>query len=655
MVLCRFWQQGNCRYGDNCRFEHPGKSNGSQNPFSPLNGGGNSGGGGVAKTLEEKLSKYNLSLDAMEKDLTTERPTWILSAYGPGKNAPEQLFGGFPREQSPEEVRLGFYAAKASGNEQQALNSVQQTYQTAEQQMANARQNLKDALAFILAAEEKHPNRFDICEQGTQGQPFGVFDSSNNSAPNPFGAPNPSSSTTANPFGSNNNAASSPFGGSAQTTSAFGMPSALGQKPNPFGAPTPSAFGTKAPGTPFGGNSTAPAPFGQPAQSGASPFGQSTSNNNASPFGGPSATTTSAFGAPSVLGAKPSPFGAPSASPFGQSSQGGSQGLGFGQPSQLGQKPSPFGAPAATTPNAFGSNNQNKPNPFGAPSSNDSKPNPFGASSSNESKPNPFGAPSSSDNKPSPFGMGTSSNPNPFGGPDNNAKPNPFGTTNEKAPSPFATNNGGANGQNNQAPSPFGQPSQIKSPFASSTAPAANSFASQSRPNPFAPTPSQSNEGSKPNPFGESKPNPFGQPSQQAPKPNPFGPSQTTQQTAQPLAQNAAGVKATGNPYPPESGKQHPPLDQYTVKEMDGSLSSFKGKSVSYKDGKPGFKDFTGPWKRIWFPDGPPSYNKDTALKREEYDAQTLNQWKTFEQSGQFSDGVVPALPPPREACRWDM
>ena len=23
MVICKFFMQGNCRYGDNCKFEHP--------------------------------------------------------------------------------------------------------------------------------------------------------------------------------------------------------------------------------------------------------------------------------------------------------------------------------------------------------------------------------------------------------------------------------------------------------------------------------------------------------------------------------------------------------------------------------------------------------------------------------------------------------
>lgn len=58
----------------------------------------------------------------IEKDLRDDCPHWILSSYGPGRDAPDQLFGGFPREQSFEEMRLYYYEAKAKGTEQQAVS-----------------------------------------------------------------------------------------------------------------------------------------------------------------------------------------------------------------------------------------------------------------------------------------------------------------------------------------------------------------------------------------------------------------------------------------------------------------------------------------------------------------------------------------------------
>lgn len=71
-----------------------------------------------ANTLSDK---YFIKLDSIEADLTTETPTWILSAYAPGRDAPDQLFGGYPREQSFEEMRLHYMKGKAEGNEQKAV------------------------------------------------------------------------------------------------------------------------------------------------------------------------------------------------------------------------------------------------------------------------------------------------------------------------------------------------------------------------------------------------------------------------------------------------------------------------------------------------------------------------------------------------------
>jgi nucleoporin NUP42 len=62
-----------------------------------------------------------VTADAIRRDLTEERPAWILSAYGPGKDAPEQLAGGFPREQSFEEARWAYQQGAEAGNAQGAV------------------------------------------------------------------------------------------------------------------------------------------------------------------------------------------------------------------------------------------------------------------------------------------------------------------------------------------------------------------------------------------------------------------------------------------------------------------------------------------------------------------------------------------------------
>jgi nucleoporin NUP42 len=63
-----------------------------------------------------------LDAETIKVDLTSDRPIWPFSVYGPGRNAPKQLLEGSV-EQSPEEVRLQYYLAMRSGNVQRAVRS----------------------------------------------------------------------------------------------------------------------------------------------------------------------------------------------------------------------------------------------------------------------------------------------------------------------------------------------------------------------------------------------------------------------------------------------------------------------------------------------------------------------------------------------------
>ncbi|CAM1504055.1 Fc.00g016460.m01.CDS01 [Cosmosporella sp. VM-42] len=598
MAICKFFSQGYCKFGNNCRFEHPSATNNRPQTSNRFGAFGAASGGGNQSNLS---NSYNISPDVIEKDLTSEPPQWIFSAYAPGRDAPGQLFGGFPREQSFEELRLLHLIAKAAGNEQQAVNQAQELWKESKQQMENAARNSKEALQFIVSAENNHPNRADICREGTQGAPFGEF--LVGKRPRSLV---PEAPTQPNPFGTNNNT-SSPFGGGAATAtpSAFGQPSALGQQPSAFGK---SSFGQPsqpATSSPFGQTATTSA-FGQPSQ-GASPFGQPTQPPQ----------SQSAFGQPSALGAKPSPFGTPAfgqpsqpsapGNAFGQPLQPSAPGNAFGQPSQLGQQVNPFGSPTNAAQGsgpfgAVGSNNNNAPaNPFGAPSSNQNNPaaNPFGSTANNQTNnsSSPFGQPSQ---PPQPTS-------NPFGQPSAPAAPNPFASANQ-APAPDASN-------------PFAQ----KSPQQQNGFPAQN----------------------------QQQANPFGQPSNSSP----FGqPSNTANQQGNPAAaaQPPKAAGQPGNPYPPGSAKQHPPIESYASKTMDGRLSTFKGKPVTYKGDKPGIREFNGTWKRIWFPDGPPGYAKETEVPPEEYDEKSKAQWSAFAQTGNFEGGLMPEVPPPRECTLWD-
>lgn len=177
-------------------------------------------------------------------------------------------------------------------------------------------------------------------------------------------------------------------------------------------------------------------------------------------------------------------------------------------------------------------------------------------------------------------------------------------------------------------------------------------------------------------------PNPFAQAGQPAAAPaNPFGQPQPA--AANPFAQAApasngfaaagtqkpaAGGPGGSNPYGPNATKQHPPYESYARKAPTGQLISFKGKQITYKEvaekgepakQTPGIQNFDGSWTKIWFPDGPPAYYKDTEPDREYTDTEKAA-YEQFVSTGRFTlagagGSGMPEAPPKREYCTWDL
>ncbi|CAJ2509679.1 Uu.00g147050.m01.CDS01 [Anthostomella pinea] len=610
--LCKFWQQGNCRNGSNCRFEH---SNANSNPFGAPSANTNRFGAlsSGSNKPQDMSNPYKVTKDSIKVDLADERPTWIMSCYGPGRDAPEQLFGGYPREQSLEEVMMYI---RGSENQQQAMTEVMGLYNQAEQQIQTTLGNLDGAVQFVLAGENNHPNRIDICKQNAvAGGTSGAF--ARDSVQGGFSS-NPlisAPSTNQNPFSSAPQA--SPFGGG---TPSFGQPSGLGQNPNPFGgAPSSSQFG-------------------QPSQMGAtaSAFGQSSQMGAAAPtFGQASQVGASApaFGQASTLGQKPNPFGAGSSGPsgFGQAAQTQSA---FGQPSSLGQNPNPFGSAAASaSPAPFGQQPAAATSsPFGqpaGPASSSPFAQPAAASSS------PFGQPAASSS--GPFGQPAASSSGPFGQP---AASNPFAqptpasndqSMDTSAPAPGASN-------------PFGQPS-------SSGHQANNAF------------------GAQPSGCGTAAPsnsNPFGQPQTQPRQPQagaastaksgPYPPGSTKQH---PPIENYTTQDMNGRI---SSFNGRPVMWKWKVDDkyvdslppVDPSQQQRDAKEGRRRDPPahvPGIRKPDGSWMKVFFPNGPPAYNEDTEPDPAEYEG-VKAAYATMAATGRF-EGDVPEVPPMREDCMW--
>ncbi|KAH1639568.1 hypothetical protein KXX39_003733 [Aspergillus fumigatus] len=343
--------------------------------------------------LRQSHLSYGITAEDIKADLTAGKglPEWIFSAYGPGRNAPRQLFGGPQREQSFEELRLRHYEAAAAGNIEVAVQEAQALYAESIKQMEAALNDVNGAVKFILDGINEHPNRIDITE-GKAGPASGQ-------GPSPFGQP-----------------------AAVAQTSAFGQPSALGGAGAPaFGKP--AGFGQ-------------PSAFGQPSTLGQTPgFGQPSALGQSTPFGKPSALGQPAFGKPA--------FGQPS---FGQPA--------FGQPSAPGTGTGPFGQPSTTSPfGQISSQNQGQgggfaqaagattTSPFAQAAGGQQPAAPAGfgqTSTTTQTSATPFGRPVQA---PSPFGQPQAPTA-PFGQPA--AALSPFGAAAQQAtPSPFNQPTGG--------------------------------------------------------------------------------------------------------------------------------------------------------------------------------------------------------------------
>lgn len=367
MAVCKFFLQGNCRFGDKCRFEHPQNSarntgpashqNAPRNDMQPRNNqqrftspprtnqrfvDANRHSSRPANHREDQRSYKLMTQDSIEDDMTIERPQWICSAYGPVSGLmPTQLFGG-PMEVSFEEARCEYYLAALGGNTQKAQADQESLWTQAQQQIIHVAGNLPAAMKYLRDGANQRPNRADIVREINKLQPNDSrrntrdFFSRENASRRQkkeeadlrrarLAAPNASANSSITPAHSQaqwGQSQPAPFGNPQQPNGAFGQPQPP-QPNNAFGQPPQGPFGAP-PQAPNAGT------FGQPnlnGQFGAAPqggnFGTPAANGQ---FGAPQAASNGGFGQPQQ------PQG--NSDPFGQVQQPQANGNVFGQPEQ---------------------------------------------------------------------------------------------------------------------------------------------------------------------------------------------------------------------------------------------------------------------------------------------------------------------------------
>ncbi|KIX00918.1 uncharacterized protein Z518_09983 [Rhinocladiella mackenziei CBS 650.93] len=687
MVVCKYFLQGNCKFGNSCRNDHPSSGFASQNRFSPLSGSGGNRFGGFGNMNDGRQDAWRLNTADVRNDLTDGkgRPKWILSAYGPGKEAPASLLES--DEFSPEEIRVRFYEMASQGKQDDADREAMGLWNKADQDINQILNNVDGVIKFMEEADSKHPNRGDFAKMdGTKSRDQLIKDATMQSTTSTPGSgpgfgqgstPNPFAKPAASTFGQPSQPSlfgSSTFGKPAFGQSGFG--SSSGQTSSPFGQTSSgSAFGKPA----FGSSGFGQATFGQPSQPAAPTFGQP--SRPTSTFGQPS-QPSSTFGQPafgssgfgsaaqmspfapasasSGFGQGPSTFGQPSqpTSTFGQPSQPGSA---FGQPTQ---PSSTFGQPSQPT-STFGQASQptsifgqaSQPSStFGHPSQPTSKfgqPTTFGKPGFGQST-STFGQPS----QPPPT-FGQPSQPTSTFGQPSQSTISPFAQTSQSTTSPFGQAASTASGFGTTG---FGTSSRSEPAFSQTNAP--------TNPVGVKPTEDQPNDQTMDTASpAESRPvsraNLFETPSTQPSQPAPSSTQPQPTAAAKPI------VNTSSTPHPLTGKPPHvitytqtlPP--QPTRKNASGQVTSYRGQAVQYVDGTPCYARPDGKGlEKIWFPDAGATpevvvLNREEKLddfqgSEDEYSDMVKDEYRYLFENGRFKDGKIPLVPPLREWGVYD-
>ncbi|KAJ0174884.1 hypothetical protein K1T71_009992 [Dendrolimus kikuchii] len=175
MVVCKFFQQGNCRYGQNCAYEHVYGSkynyyaNAPSQPNKPQQTG---------VTDEQLVNQVQSDVQAVLRG-----GQWILSSYAPFKEMPS--FPGIINL-SPEEARLLIYDATSNNNLDQVIsyiNKVVKENRSKYEQLLQPNANIINTLRSIYKGETPAEPFTSTVNAGLISNPSSLFRSAAQNTP----------------------------------------------------------------------------------------------------------------------------------------------------------------------------------------------------------------------------------------------------------------------------------------------------------------------------------------------------------------------------------------------------------------------------------------------------------------------------------------
>nr|CAG8531074.1 8010_t:CDS:2 [Entrophospora candida] len=140
MVVCKYFIEGRCRFGNSCQYEHSGQPSSSSSSFSSTHHQQQSrstGQNNIYSRLGFCKAEANL-----RKDLIEERPIYRYSVFAPMKDEPNMIEG---TDFSPEELRLEYYNINNTyGNDAQYVRAQQGVRDLEERMQSKIDSILKD-------------------------------------------------------------------------------------------------------------------------------------------------------------------------------------------------------------------------------------------------------------------------------------------------------------------------------------------------------------------------------------------------------------------------------------------------------------------------------------------------------------------------------